>query len=123
MPSVSSRGKLILVILAALLSAFNGVLSVLSMMMFSGHESTQTWVSIYVPAVLWVAAAICYKFPRIGLFAYILLLLIALVLCVGLFSHAQTGVAQWLACAYNLRFVLVAGALLILNVTILKPSE
>jgi high-affinity Fe2+/Pb2+ permease len=122
MPSVKSRSSLILVILAVLLSAFNGLLSVLSVMVFSGKEGALSWASIYLPAVLWIVAAFCYKFPRSGLLSFAVVVLISLALCVGLFSHAQVAVAQWQTCSYNLRFAVVGGMLLIVNLFLPRTS-
>lgn len=116
------KGNLVLVILAVLLSAFNGLVSVLTVMVFSGHESSRMWISIYVPAFLWVIACFCYKFPGIGLFTYAAVLALSVFLCVAPFSHAHTGVAQWQACCYNLRFAIAAFVLLTINATIAKTS-
>jgi hypothetical protein len=119
---MKSRGNLVLVLGATLLSAFNGLLTAFSVMVFSGKESPWMWVSIYLPALLWIAAALCYKFPRSGLLSFTLLIAISLALCVGLSSHPQTG-AAWAGCAYSLRFALVGGVLLVVNIFLTRATS
>ena len=122
MRAVNNRGDMILVVLATLLSAFTGLVSVLAVMVFTGHESNLMWVTIYLPAILWIAAALCYKFPRFGLLFYLVLLMASLILCVAPFNHPNVQIARWKACADGLRFALIGAALLIVNLAISKPS-
>jgi hypothetical protein len=97
-----------LMVAATLLSAFDGVLSLLSVLIFSDHESTRLWASIIVPAFLWIPALTCFKFPRAGLAVFLLLVGIAVALG-----------NSW----HNLRFALIGGALLLVNLSFLKRSS
>lgn len=119
---ISNRTGAFLVLLAALLSAFNGFLSLLTVLVFSGHESSRLWASIYLPTVLWIAALSCYKLPRTGFIAYTTLLAASLFLCADPIHHAITGSVVWEQCASNLRFALFGGGLLLVNLAVPKRS-
>lgn len=115
MPRVlNSKPNVVLVILAALLSAFNGLLSILTVLVFSGHESTRLWVSIYLPASLWLFALACLWLPKSGFTAYVVILATAILLCANPMHRDNPG-AAWYQCSYNLRFALLGGALLLAN--------
>jgi hypothetical protein len=116
---LSGKTGTTLVILATLLSAFNGLLSILTVLVFSGHESTRLWVSIYLPAGLWVLALACLWFPKSGFGAYVLVLATAILLCTNPMHRDNPGAALY-QCSNNLRFALIAGALLLVNLFLPK---
>ncbi len=109
-----------LVLVATAASAFNGILALLSVLVFSGRESFISHVSIYAPLFLWIAAISCLKWPRIGLLFYLSLLGLAIILCAGPFHHNKSSLRQ---CTYNLGFATFGAALLLLNAVIqlLRP--
>jgi len=104
-----------LVFLATVLSAFNGLLSLLSVLVFSGHESGVTRASIQLPCVLWIVSIVCLKLPRSGFVIYLLLAAISIFLCADPAHDSFTPWNVWIQCAHNLRFALVGGGLLLVN--------
>jgi hypothetical protein len=106
------QASFFLVLLAVLLSAFNGFLNLMSEMVFSGHESTRMWASIYVPAILWLPALGCFKFARSGVVIYAVVCAAAVLLCVDPFRE---GPVYWAQCIDNVRFSLYGGVLLLIN--------
>ena len=119
---LNGTGHVGLIIVATLLSAFNGLLSILTVLVFSGHESTRLWVSIYLPAVLWVIALICLWFPKSGFGAYLVVLVTAILLCANPMQR-DNPVAALYQCSDNLRFALIAGVLLLVNIFIPKRAS
>lgn len=118
MPRVlNSKVHVGLIVTATLLSAFNALLSVLTVLVFSGHESTRLWVSIYFPAVLWVIALACFWLPRSGFTAYMVVLVAAILFCANPMQRDNPAAALY-QCSDNLRFALIAGALLLVNLFI-----
>jgi hypothetical protein len=111
---LSNKASVSLIVVAALLSAFNGLLSILTVLVFSGHESTRMWVSIYLPAGLWVIALACLWFPRSGFAAYAGVLVTAILICTNP-MHRDEPAAALYHCSNNLRFALIAGVLLLVN--------
>ena len=111
---LNGKVHVVLIVLATLLSTFNGLLSILTVLVFSGHESTRLWVSIYLPAALWIPALICFRLPKSGFIAYALLLAAAILLCVNPLNQDNPA-AAWQQCSYNLRFALLGGVLLLAN--------
>ena len=103
-----------LVLLATGASAFNGVLTMLSVLVFSGRESLVTQISIYVPVFLWIAAISCLKWPRVGFLFYISLLSLAMTFCADPF-HQSFRWSSLRQCVDNLRFAAFGAALLLLN--------
>lgn len=85
-----------LVFLATVLSAFNGVLSLLSVLVFSGHESRVTRASIQLPGVLWIVSIVCFKLPRSGFVIYLLLAAISIFLCANPAHHSPTPWKVWM---------------------------
>jgi hypothetical protein len=123
MPRIlNSKVHVGLIVVATLLSAFNGLLSVLSVLVFSGHESTRLWVSIYLPAVLWFIALVCLWLPRSGFAGYVVVLVTAILLCANP-MHRNNPIAALYQCSDNLRFALVAGALLLVNLFIPRRAS
>lgn len=121
MPRIlNSKLNLALIVLATLLSAFNGLLSILTVLVFSGHESRRLWVSIYLPAALWLFALVCFWLPRSGFVVYTAVLATAIVLCANPMHRDNPG-AAWYQCSYNLRFALLGAALLLANLFV--PRE
>lgn len=116
------KGHVGLIALATLLSAFNGLLSILTVLVFSGHESTRLWVSIYLPAVLWVIALICFWLPKSGFAAYVAVLVTAILLCANP-MHRDNPAAALYQCSDNLRFALIAAALLLVNLFIPRRAS
>ena len=114
---LNSKTHISLIILAALLSAFNGFLSILTVLVFSGHESTRLWVAIYLPAALWLFAIACLWLPKSGFTAYAVVLATAILLCANP-MHRDNPSAAWYQCSYNLRFALLGGALLLANLLV-----
>ena len=104
-----------LVLLATVLSAFNGFLSLLSLLVFSAHESGVTRASIQLPSVLWIAAMLCLKLPRSGFIIYLLLAATSIFLCANPMHHTSTAWRVWVQCADNLRWALAGGGLLLVN--------
>jgi hypothetical protein len=115
--------RIVLVILAVLLSAFDGILNMLSVLVFTGNESGLVWLSIKLPAVLWIAALACLKFPRGGLVVFVVVLLGACFLCVDPMHHSHEGLGPWKQCASNLRFAFAGGALLLVSLAFSKQSD
>ena len=118
---LSGKAGTTLIIVATLLSAFNGLLSILTVLVFSGHESTRLWVSIYLPAGLWVLALACLWFPKSGFAAYVLVLVTAILLCTNP-MHRDNPYAALYQCSNNLRFALLAAVLLLLNLFASRKS-
>ena len=114
--------KAALVIIATVLSAFNGFLSMLSVLVFSSHESGTLWASIYLPTTLWLIALSCFRYPRVGAVAFCVVWFACVVLCFGPIHHSlhESG---WKQCADNLSFALFAGVLLLINTVISKQSS
>lgn len=119
---LNSKANITLIVLAALLSAFNGLLSILTVLVFSGHESTRLWVMIYLPAVLWIPALGCLKMPKVGFVTYAVILASALFLCVNPLHRADISAALG-QCSYNLRFALIGAVLLLINVFLPRQTE
>ena len=123
MPRVlNSKANFVLIILATLLCAFNGLLSILTVLVFSGHESTRLWVSIYLPAALWVFALACFWLPRSGLVTYTVVLAIAIFLCANPMHRDNPG-AAWYQCSYNLRFAILGAVLLLANLFVPREAN
>jgi hypothetical protein len=123
MPRVlNSKAHVVLIVLATLLSAFNGLLSILTVLVFSGHESTRLWASIYLPAGLWVFALACFWVPRSGLLVYAIVLATAILLCANP-MHRDNPAAAWYQCSYNLRFALLGAALLLANLFVPREAS
>ena len=123
MPSLlGGKAATALVIVAPLLSAFNGLLSILTLLVFSGHESTRLWASIYLPAGLWVLALVCFWFPKSGFGAYVLVLVMAVLLCTNPMHRDNPGAALY-QCSNNLRFALIGGVLLLVNLFVPKSAS
>lgn len=116
----NSAANILLILSAVALSAFNGWLSVLSVLVFSGNESTRLWASIYLPATLWILAIVCWWFPKAGFVTYAVILGSSIFLCIGPLHHVHffKALAQ---CPDNLRFALIGAALLLVNVFV--PRE
>jgi hypothetical protein len=117
-PSVNRGLRISLIIGATLLSAFNGILSMLTVLIFSDNESTRLWASIVLPAFLWITALACFKFRLPGAIGFFLLLGIALFLCVDPLHHVGVVTVRCRGCASNLRFALLGGALLLINLVL-----
>jgi len=109
-----------LVTAAVLLSAFQGWLSNLGVLVFSAHESWRMWASIYAPAFVFLAAPFCYKFPRGGFIAYVAAFAMSLLLCVNPFGARP---APWADCMEGLRFGMYGGVLLLIDFVIFARSE
>jgi len=109
-----------LIFVATALGAFNGFLSILSVLVFSDHESTIMWLSIYLPVTLWIIAIICFWFPKSGFLAYAIILVTSIFLCVNPI-HRNTSCTAWYGCSDNLRFALLGGTLLFVNIFV--PGE
>lgn len=118
---LNSKANVVLILLAAVLSAFNGLLSILSVLVFSGHESTRLWMQIYLPAMLWIPALGCFWLRKAGFITYAVVLATAIVLCVNPFYRSNTG-AAWQQCSYNLRFALIGGVLLLVNLFVRREE-
>jgi hypothetical protein len=119
---LNSKANVTLTILATLLSAFNGFLSILTVLVFSGHESTRLWVSIYLPAALWVLALACFRLPRSGFVAYTVILAIAIFLCANPMQRDNPSAALY-QCSYNLRFAILGAALLLANLFVRREAS
>ena len=111
---------IVLVFAALLLSAFDGFLSILSVLVFTDHESMRMHVSIYVPATLWIPAIICFWFPKAGFAAYAVILAASIILFVNPISYGSYR--AWYYSADNLRFAIVGCALLLVNIFIPRGS-
>ena len=123
MPRIlNGKTHLSLIILAALLSAFNGFLSILTVLVFSGHESTRLWVSIYLPAALWLFAIACLWLPKSGFTAYAVILATAILLCANP-MHRDNPSAAWYQCSYNLRFAILGVPLLFANLFVPREAS
>ncbi len=123
MPRVlNSKLNVALIILSTLLSAFNGLLSILTVLVFSGHESMRLWVSIYLPAALWLLALVCLWLPKSGFAAYTVVLVTAIVLCANPMHRDNPG-AAWYQCSYNLRFAILGAALLLANLFVRRQAS
>jgi hypothetical protein len=114
MPLIQKSTHIALIFLAVGLSAFNGFLSILTVLVFSGNESTKLWVSIYLPATLWIIALICYKFPKSGFAAYAVILATSILLCVNPML-TNNPCTVWYQCSDDLRFAILGGTLLLAN--------
>jgi len=94
-----------LIVLAIILSFVDGWLNLLSVLVFSGHESTRMWSSIELPAALWVPAVCSYWFPRTGLSTYAVILGASILLCVNPFHNVNVSGALF-QCSDDRRFAL-----------------
>jgi uncharacterized membrane protein len=112
--SINRLASVLLILLATLLSAFNGLMSLVSDMLFSAHESSRMWASIELPALLWILALSCFKFPKGGFIAYATVLTASIFLCVNPFYSENIGAACY-QCTDDRRFALIGGALLLVN--------
>jgi len=112
--SLNGTANIALIVLATLLSLFNGFLSILTVLVFSEHESMRLWVMIYLPAALWVPGVCCIWLPKTGFITYLVILGTAIMLCVNPFHRADVSAALF-QCSYNLRFALAGGLLLLVN--------
>jgi hypothetical protein len=117
---LNSKVNIVFIVLATLLSVFNGLLSILTVLIFSGHESTRLWLVVYLPAFLWIPALACFRLPRIGFAAYAVILGTAILLCVNPFHRDNVGIA-FQQSFYDLRFALIGVALLLVNIFV--PRE
>ena len=82
------RIKTIIVLAAAVLSAWDGITNILSVLVFSSHESSRLWVSIYLPATLWLIALSCFRVPRFGATLFIVVWLTSVLLCFDPLHHS-----------------------------------
>ena len=103
-----------LIVVAAILSAVNGFGSILTVLVFSGQESARLWVSIYLPAALWIVAIICFWFPKSGFAAYTIILASSILLAANPL-HSVNPFASLYLCSWNLRFAIWGGAPLLVN--------
>jgi len=121
MPRSSNGAATILLILFSVaLSAFDGWLSILTVLVFRGDESTRMWVSIYLPAALWIPAIACWWVPKAGWITYAAILACSILLCANPLHRDHVGAAL-IQCADNVRFALIGAALLLVNVFV--PRE
>ena len=109
------------IVVATALSAFNGNLSLLTVLVFSDHESTRMWVSICLPATLWIVAIICYWFPKSGFAAYAVILAASILVCVNPMYRDNICFAAY-RCSDDLRFAIAGGAFLLVNFFIPKKQ-
>jgi len=103
-----------LIVTALLLSIFNGMGSILWLLVFSGNESMRMWVSIHVPATLWIPNIICFWFPKSGFAAYAVILAASVILCVD--PILGSAFVNWYRCSDYLRFAILGCALLFVNI-------
>jgi hypothetical protein len=108
--------RFVLIAVAVILSAFNGWLSILTVLIFSSKESMSLWIAIVLPAFAWIAALGCIKFPRGGLILFWSILGAAVILCANSTHRPVPTTPHYIQCAMNLRFSLLAGVLLALAV-------
>jgi hypothetical protein len=117
----NSKVHIALIFVATVLSAFNGFLSILSVLVFSSHESIRMWALIYLPATLWVIALVCYWFPKSGFATYAVILATSILLCVNPMHRDSVCAAEY-QCSDNLRFAILGGVLLLVNLFMPKTS-
>lgn len=117
----ANQAKTTLVIIATLLSAFDGLLNSLAVLVFSSNESSQLWASIYLPGFLWLISLACLKLPRAGALVFTLIWGASVVLCFDP-AHHSLHEAGWKQCIDNVRFSMVGGILLLINAAISKPG-
>ena len=115
--SINRMASVLLILLATLLSAFNGLMSLVSDMLFSVHESSRMWASIELPAVLWIFALSCFKYPKGGFITYATVLTASVFLCVNPLYSENIGAACY-QCTDDRRFAIFGGVLLLANAII-----
>lgn len=118
---INRMASVLLILLATLLSAFNGLMSLVSDVLFSAHESSRMWASIELPAVLWILALSCFKYPKGGFITYAAVITASIFLCVNPLYSENVGAACY-QCSDDRRFALIGGALLLVNVFIRKAG-
>lgn len=108
--------------IAVVLSAIDGVLSWLSQLTFSDHETTALWMTTVIPTLFWLPALACIKFPRAGLVIFWLILGVSILFGV----ESWPGVHSWSVWANNFnesRFSIVAGFLLLGNLLLIVQER
>lgn len=101
--------------LAVVVSMFNAGLSMLSPLIFSDHESTLMWATVYAPAILWIPAAFSLSCPRGGLIAYAVLASMVTGIFVAALRDPVTGSVPWIQIVRGSRYVIVVAILLAWN--------
>jgi hypothetical protein len=86
----------------------------LTVLVFSGHESLRLWTYIYLPGILWLISLACLRFPISGSATYLSVLVFAILLCVDP-ANGKIEAAVFHQCCDNLRYAIFAVALLIVN--------
>ena len=112
--------RLLLILVAAGLSLFDGLVSSFVGMALQVTEGSALWYSIYLPITLWVVALTCLKIPRIGAVAYVLICFSCVALCCDPW-HYSWHAAHWGQCLDNHRWSVIGGVLLIVNAIV--PRE
>jgi len=121
MPKRSNgAANILLILFAVALSAFDGWMSILTVLVFNGDESTRMWMSIYLPAALWIPAVACWWLPKVGCTTYAAILASSILLCVNPFHQDHIGIAIN-RCSDDLRFALIGAVLLLINIFV--PRE
>ena len=115
----TNKLRLGLITIAVALSVFNGIFSLLTVLVFAEHESAPQWISVILPAFLWLPALACAKFPRAGLLGFVILLGLALMIGVDPFHHQNSGWSPWMRGLEDLRFAVLGALLLLLNLVFL----
>jgi len=106
--------RIALIVAAFLLSAFNGFIIIHAALMFSYLGSPRIWEPIYFPTTLWIAAIICFWFPRAGFAAYAVILAVSIILWGD--SMSYDFFRAWYYSAGYLCFAIVGCALLLVNI-------
>lgn len=117
------RVRVALIATAVVLSVVAGLLSWLSQMVFSDHESLTVWTGAYLPSVLWILALLAGRFPRAGLAAYLIITVAIIGLQVPPRYWTHSGWTPWVRSAESAVFALVAGLCLLLNLVLLSRSN
>jgi hypothetical protein len=113
-PITISPASVVIVVLATLLSAFDGLFCFFAASFSSGPDDVRLRIALFVPAALWIVALSCLKFPRSGLLVYWIVLLSSIILFVQ--PHNPNGLRYPIfGHAYNLRFAIAGGVLLAVN--------
>lgn len=103
-------------ITAVALCLFNSLLSALAIFVLGPYAVARTGTTIMLELLLWIPACAALKWPRTGFVMFV----VFLTLCALTFRMpSQLKVSPmtiWVNFAYNLRFSLAGGALLLLNV-------
>lgn len=107
--------QLSLIVVAAILSVFNGALSLLTTLVFSDHESVSLWIAIILPALLWLPALTCIRFPLAGFLVFVILLSSSVFLGVNPVHYHTVGLTPWMSRLEDLRFAVLGAGLLFAN--------